>query len=247
MFNPLAPAALPDTFYHMSCQALYAHVFTRDTINFFSLNGEDLWLYKNIFRNTRNATFVEMGGYHPFRGSNSWYFEKCMGWTGLIVEPQAELRKPFEHSKRKARIDSSCISEHVQTVDFLSTKQGSGAGGVVNNRGNHVKGFLKIFDPEAQTEHKLMTCVPMQQVFDSHGLTHVDYFSLDCEGCELNAVKSIDFDRTSVDVFTVEGSSVGKEAVEFLKSKGYAVIHRLNDDYVLRRAGHAGDRFRLLG
>jgi hypothetical protein len=236
MFHPLPPAPLSDFFYHMPCQALYAHVFTKNATNFFSLNGEDLWLYQNIFHNTRNATFVEMGGYHPFRGSNSWYFEKCMNWSGVVVEPQASLRRPFEHSKRKAHIDSSCIAEHVEKVDFLSTKQGSGVGGVVNNRGNHVKGFLKVFDPGVQTEHLEMVCVPMQRIFDSYGLVHVDYFSLDCEGCELSAVKSIDFDRTSIDVFTVEGSNVGKDAVEFLKTKGYAVIHRLNDDFVLQKS-----------
>jgi len=245
MFHPSSLMPMTDYFYHMPCQALYAHVFTKNVSSFFSINGEDFWLYRNIFHDTRNATYVEMGGYHPFRGSNTWFFEKCMDWTGVVVEPQASLRKSFEHSKRQARIDSSCITEHDEQVDFLSTKQGSGVGGVVNNLGNHVKGFLKVFDPGVQTERTHMVCMPMQRVFDYHGLVHIDYFSLDCEGCELSAVKSINFDRTSIDVFTVEGSKVGQEAVEFLKNKGYAVIHRLKDDYVLQRIDFSTKKFKL--
>ena len=40
-------------------------------------------------------------------------------------------------------------------------------------------------------------------------MSRVDYFSLDCEGCELLAVRSIDFAAVAVDVFTIEGSPEG--------------------------------------
>ncbi len=41
----------------------------------FSLFGEDEWLWRVVFKHyppSYQGVFVEMGGFHPFLGSNSW-------------------------------------------------------------------------------------------------------------------------------------------------------------------------------
>ena len=54
--------------------------------------------------------------------------------------------------------------------------------------------------------------------------THIDYFSLDVEGLELEILKTIPFDKIDISVLTVEyiHGEGGQEAyIDFMESKGY--------------------------
>ena len=56
---------------------------------YFSQAGQDRYLNERIFRNKRNGTFVEIGGFDGWTGSNCVFFEKVLDWTGLVVEASA--------------------------------------------------------------------------------------------------------------------------------------------------------------
>ena len=43
------------------------------------------------------------------------------------------------------------------------------------------------------------------------GRTHIDYFSLDVEGAELQILETIPFDKLTIDVLTIEFAVVGSE------------------------------------
>ena len=61
--------------------------------------------------------------------------------------------------------------------------------------------FTKVSSPTAQLEEvpseKAVTvpCAPMQAILDTVGIKHIDFFSLDVEGAELNVLHSIDWRR----------------------------------------------------
>ena len=54
---------------------------------YFSQFGQDRYLDQNVFANKREGVFVDVGAYDGFSGSNTLFFEKFMGWTGLCIEP----------------------------------------------------------------------------------------------------------------------------------------------------------------
>jgi len=49
-----------------------------------------------IFKGKRNGTFADIGGYDGVTGSNSLYFERVKGWTGILAEPVETFRKQAE-------------------------------------------------------------------------------------------------------------------------------------------------------
>ncbi len=49
-----------------------------------------------------------------------------------------------------------------------------------------------------------MPCFPITAILRAIEVTHVDYFSLDVEGPELDILRVFPFDEVTVDVFTVE-------------------------------------------
>ena len=43
-------------------------------------------------RASRHGTFVDLGCYDGVTYSNTWYFERKLGWSGVCVEPEPALR-----------------------------------------------------------------------------------------------------------------------------------------------------------
>ncbi len=67
-------------------------------------------------------------------------------------------------------------------------------------------------------------CFPLESILAALNRTHVDYFSLDVEGKEMEVLKTIPFDRIQIDTLSVEyiHGTEGKDAYEtFMQSKGY--------------------------
>ena len=50
-------------------------------------------------------------------------------------------------------------------------------------------------------------CVPMGDILDMLGMRHINYWSLDVEGAELEIVKSLDWSKFKVDVMSVEADN----------------------------------------
>ena len=65
-------------------------------VKFHSQVGQDRFLLENFFRGRRNGVFVDIGAYDGETFSNSLFFERTMGWTGLCVEPlpSADSKRP---------------------------------------------------------------------------------------------------------------------------------------------------------
>eukprot|EP01084_Bolivina_argentea_P087280 157646_1 len=103
-------------------------------------------------------------------------------------------------------------------MTFMS-KDGSGLAGL--------KGYNKLGGIGKQMN---MTCITLQKVFDDRNIKHVDYISLDIEGSELEALKSIDFSKTAIDIFTIEMNN--PQVNKFMKTHGYIHKMQLHEDGV---------------
>jgi hypothetical protein len=58
-------------------------------VKFYSQAGVDRFLWENFFRGKRGGVFVDVGPNHGEHLSNTLFFERWMGWTGLCIEPRS--------------------------------------------------------------------------------------------------------------------------------------------------------------
>ena len=56
----------------------------------------------------------------------------------------------------------------------------------------------------AGAERYRVSCFPLNHLLDAIGVDHVDYFSLDVQGAELQILKTIDFNAVRIDIVIVE-------------------------------------------
>merc|ERR1719354_466717 len=80
---------------------------------------------------------------------------------------------------------------------------------------------------EKDLNHEVQ-CLSLQKVLDDAGVSHVNFLSLDVEGMETDVLKSVDFDRTTIDVIMLESHHMDSvtRTREFMKTL---------EDYILQK------------
>src|SRR6185295_5167662 len=92
-------------------------------VKFYSQVGQDRFLLENFFRGKRRGVFVDVGAYDGEKFSNSLFFERSMGWTGLCVEP---LPSAFAKLKtlRRVACERICVADFEGQAEFVETDAG---------------------------------------------------------------------------------------------------------------------------
>jgi FkbM family methyltransferase len=204
-------------------------------VKFFSQVGQDSYLLENFFRGKRGGVFVEIGAYDGETLSNTLFFERYMGWSGLCIEPL-----PSAFAKLKATRRAIC--EHVCVSDFEGEAEFVEAESVVDQM--MLSGLAKAFDPrhalrlERETIRQVTWIAPVTRLSDllaKHRMFDVDYCSIDTEGAEESILAEVDLDRFRIGVFTVENNYGDDRVHRIMEAKGYVFVTRLQQDLVFRR------------
>jgi hypothetical protein len=82
------------------------------------------------------------------------------------------------------------------------------------------------------TEHTVdVQCFPLYSILRAINVSHIDFFSLDVEGEELNVLHTIPFDKVDIEMMTVEFKHVtdGEFSLkQFVEQQGYSSILRVS-------------------
>jgi len=182
----------------------------------------------------RGGFFIECGGLDGERSSNTIYLEKELGWTGLLIEMDPHYYTQLLGKNRKSWSINACLSPYDYVIELPFHGDSGGAGRI---------------DLTKRDSHKSVPCFPFESIMLALNQSHVDYFSLDVEGVELNILKTIPFARIMIDMFSVEyGHAASKNATrEYMLGQGYYVhkdIHTANpsislyvEDFIFVRNG----------
>ena len=208
--------------------------------------GQDVWLNNNIFKNKKNGVFVEVGAFDGVGGSNTYFFEKELNWSGILIEPHSlNYKDMVEKSGRVNSIMENCaIDEMDGEVSFLMMNGACDIlSGMVKDyhpqhkqRIEHELGQFKSnpFDHHHKTEQNIVKVKSyrLQTLLDKYNYKDIDLCSIDVEGGEMAVVKSIDFDKVNIKCFLIENNFQDKNVENFLITKGYKLYCKIQFDDV---------------
>jgi hypothetical protein len=69
----------------------------------------------------------------------------------------------------------------------------------------------------------------LTNVFEKYNVGKIDFFALDIEGFELDALHGLDFGRWSPTYFLIEWNAGEDELFPFMESKGYENLGNISD------------------
>ena len=201
---------------------------------YFSQAGQDRYLDERIFKNKRNGTFVEIGAYDGWEGSNCVYFEKALDWTGLVVEASPRLVRQIGET-RSVRVVQAAVSDLDGTAEFLDVTSGmTQMGGLIEH---YPAGELESIRRNERHAEAVVT-VPatrLDTLLRAHGMKQIDYCSIDVEGAELAVLRSLDFDEFDITALTIENNRRGPQPESYhdiMAPAGYRQVAVLGMDEI---------------
>ena len=166
--------------------------------------NEDYIIY-GLFKNTTlprqgetlplpRGAYVELGAFDGRDESNTMFFDRCLGWKGLLIEAQAQsYQQVIEHRP------------HAIKMSFSPTCQDEGETAKIYDyplSNNGMEGLAKSYTGKETVE---IPCGPLTPVLqDIFGNDGIAFFSLDVEGAELLVLETIDFDVVQIEVLMIE-------------------------------------------
>jgi FkbM family methyltransferase len=166
---------------------------------FFSQQGEDLLIYRNFINKTVNdGIFLELGACNGIVYSNTLFFEKELGFRGILIEPHKEMYNQLIINRPNNICYNNAVSLVTNDLEFLS----SGNGPVSCIKQNAADGFINSWHKNS-TIIKVKT-ITLSNIFKEHNITYIDFFSLDVEGSELDVLQTINWDNISIYLICIE-------------------------------------------
>ena len=190
-------------------------------VRYFSQAGQDRFLHEQVFKNKRNGTFVEIGGYDGWTGSNCVFFEKALDWTGLVVEASPQLAGQIGKTRR-AEVVHAAVSDRDGSAEFLEVTSGmTQMGGLIDQYPDEQLERMRRNERHMET----VVTVPatrLDTLLRAHGLEKIDYCSIDVEGAERAVLRSLDFDEFDIAALSIENNRAGPEPASYADIMGPA-------------------------
>ena len=204
--------------------------------DFLSQDGQDAFVAE-LFDGMRGGVFVEIGANDGVSFSNTCYLERRLGWTGVLVEPQAdkfaELRR-----QRTAHAVNACAADHDGVLRFAHVEGDANMlSGVVDLYSKkHRRRVEKMIAKTGGTLREVeVPAVRIERVLDEAGVTHIDYLSIDTEGGELDILAAIDLAKHTVACVGMENNHRSFEPRRVMRSHGYELAAIVGADEMFVR------------
>jgi FkbM family methyltransferase len=140
----------------------------------------DIFYKDVVFGNKRNGYFVEVGALDGIRMSQSFLFERTLGWNGIVVEPNPTWNEELK-LHRNCNISTEAISDSNGTAVFECREIPSYSGLKSSINDARMSEVVGEFDVNTLT---------LCSLFDKYKTPEViDWVSIDTEGCELDIIK----------------------------------------------------------
>lgn len=185
---------------------MYRKIFLEIILNTYSQDKEDLIIDKLL--NTKKGFYLEIGGYHPTRLSNTYRLYK-KGWKGVVIEPNPDIKKKFKKIRPRDRFLNFGVGEKdgqltyykylIPALNTFSQKQ------VKENSS------FKVINTER------IKVLGIRNLLAKYLPINIDFLSLDVEGWDKEILHNWDW-KFKPKVICVEDRSI--------KLKGYKLFAR---------------------
>lgn len=145
----------------------------------------------------KGGVFVEAGANDGVTQSNTWFYEQYRGWSGLLVEPVPYL---------------AALATAARRAPVANVALGPVDGGVIQLFESDLTTTTISERSETETNVIEVPVRALSSLLDEYDISHIDLFSLDVEGFELDVLSGLDFSRHSPRAILVETAHPEKVA-----------------------------------
>lgn len=212
---------------------------------------QDWFVYQNFVRGSdpersdtpgspasRQGVFVDVGAFHPIHLSNTLFFERCLGWRGLCVEPNPNFSPYFEAYRPNSELVRNCVWSRPRTVHMAFAKDPIEAYIQDDDESSGAPGLGAVQIGEGGTKHAGFPaeCRTLDDILSSKNLRRpaiIDFMSVDAEAAEVEIFRGFRFADFDIRVINVEVQASNYYELDLIFfTAGYAKAGVMGGDHV---------------
>ena len=185
-----------------------------------------------------SGTFVEIGANDGLHMSNTWFFERHLGWRGLCVEGNPHVFRRLQANRPACINVNALVASNGTSVPYISFYREDGTekkntandwetglSGIEGSTGNKELASLESAKKFAlstmglRVDRTMLHVQSFADIFARNNFTSIDFMSVDVEGQEATVLRSIDFTKVHIGIIVTE--TTNPEVTHLLASNGF--------------------------
>jgi len=169
--------------------------------------------------------YLDIGSGDPVRGSNTYFLYK-QGWTGILIDPISRNIRASKILRRKDRIIQGLVGTANKSYLFFETYP-------YEYSTTDQEAFNRLIDGrKAKLVRKMyLNTISISQLKLNITLDQPSLLSVDCEGLDLEVLKTIDLNTIKFRVICIEDfdfNPISKTSAinQYLNENGYEIVDR---------------------
>tara|TARA_B100001115_G_C15680385_1_gene328939 strand:+ start:23 stop:724 length:702 start_codon:yes stop_codon:yes gene_type:complete len=179
--------------------------------------GEDIFVNR-IFKNYEPGIYIDVGCYHPFKGSlTSKLYDK--NWNGVNIDISKTSIDLFNIVRKRDINLNYAISDFDGETVFYENSP-------INQQNSLIKAN------ENQKEVKIK-CFTLNRILNDNNIQKFDYLNIDVEGNELKVINGMDFEKYRPNLITIENNNlllkdyVNSNIYKIFQQNNYTLVNKI--------------------
>ena len=196
---------------------------------FYSQQFEDSTLFEMYFKDLKGGVYLELGALDGVTYSNTKFFQETLGWGGVLIEASTPSFNGLSTNRAspKNTLFHNAVCGEPHMVTFSGTDAEAGILDTHMAGGRSGQGSTTVM------------CERMSTLLKKAKVTHIDLWSLDVEGGELEVLKSMDWD-IPVHVMIIERNANDLLIEPYLLERGFRYVREQRGNRVYVNDKYAG-------
>ena len=181
----------------------------------------------SFFNKKQNGLCVEVGAADGVDNSNSRYLIESFNWSAVLVEPHPNFFDSLKSLyKNTDRITLLNMAIHTKKGAMPFYLYGRDVGAQISTLSKEFKQHsIALYGNKYEDEPIIVDVEPLESVLKN--IPKVDFLSVDCEGVDMEVLKSNDWTLYRPSLLCVEHVHLPEaELVGFMSSVGYRIYDR---------------------
>nr|WP_319393027.1 FkbM family methyltransferase [uncultured Desulfobacter sp.] len=132
----------------------------------------------------KKGFYIEAGAVDGVFESNTYFLDEILGWHGILIEPMPDMFKRLSFNRKNAyKFNCAIVANESENMVLMENKHAMSA---IETRSNDAGRKNEMLQVRGRT---------ITSILDEVKPDHIDFFSLDVEGYELEVLKGLNFEK----------------------------------------------------